>query len=71
MNELIFNLNQSAEKFYGGILLVYTGYKPKTHRLKAYRKYAKHISEDLNHVFKYPLEDGEENRLFDILNKAT
>lgn len=70
LNELIFNLNQSAEKFYGGILLVYTGYKPKTHRLKAYRKYAKHISEDLNHVFKYPLEDGEENRLFDILNKA-
>lgn len=35
LNELVFTLNQSAEKFYEGILLVYTGYKPKTHRLKA------------------------------------
>lgn len=70
LNELVFNLNQAAEKFYGGVLLVYTGYKPKTHRLKAYRKYAKHISEELNQVFKYPVGDFEEYRLFDILNKA-
>lgn len=70
LNEVIFNLNQSAEKFYGGLLLVYTGYKPKTHKLKVYRKYSKHIDESLNQVFKYPLEDSEEYRLFDILNKA-
>src|SRR5690606_19607718 len=70
LNEVIFNLNQSAEKFYGGLLLVFTGYKPKTHKLKVYRKYSKHIDESLNQVFKYPLEDREEYRLFDILNKA-
>ncbi|GGH28859.1 HEPN domain-containing protein [Sphingobacterium alkalisoli] len=70
LNEIIFTLNQSAEKFYGGLLLVYTGYKPKTHKLKVYRKYSKHIDENLNQVFKYPIDDREEYRLFDILNKA-
>lgn len=70
LNEIIFNLNQAAEKFYGGLLLVYTGYKPKTHKLKVYRKYSKHIDENLNQLFKYPIGDREEYRLFDILNKA-
>lgn len=70
LNEIIFTLNQAAEKFYGGLLLVYTGYKPKTHKLKVYRKYSKHIDEKLNQVFKYPIDDSEEYRLFDILNKA-
>ncbi|MEZ0451739.1 HEPN domain-containing protein [Sphingobacterium thalpophilum] len=70
LNEVMFILNQTAEKFYGGVLLVYTGYKPKTHRIKAYRKYAKHISENLYHVFRYPRTDSEENRLFKMLNDA-
>lgn len=70
LNEIIFNLNQAAEKLYGGLLLVFTGYKPKTHKLKVYRKYSKHIGENLNQVFKYPIDDSEEYRLFDILNKA-
>lgn len=70
LNEVIFNLNQSSEKFYGGILLVYTGYKPKTHKLKVYRKYSKHISEELHQLFKYPVGDAEEYRLFEILNNS-
>ncbi|WP_312790478.1 HEPN domain-containing protein [Sphingobacterium sp.] len=70
LNEVIFNLNQAAEKLYGGLLLVYTGYKPKTHKLKVYRKYSKHIDENLNQIFKYPIDDTEEYRLFDVLNKA-
>lgn len=70
LNEVIFNLNQATEKFYGGLLLVYTGYKPKTHKLKVYRKYSKHISVKLNHLFKYPNGNVEEYRLFDILNKS-
>lgn len=68
--QVVFNLNQTAEKFYGGLLLVYTGYKPKTHKLKVYRKYSKHIDEELNYLFKHPIGDREEYRLFDILNKA-
>lgn len=70
LNEIIFTLNQAAEKLYGGILLIYTGYKPKTHKLKVYRKYSKYIDENLNKVFKYPLDDPEEYKLFDILNRA-
>lgn len=70
LNEVMFILNQTAEKFYGGVLLIYTGYKPKTHRIKAYRKYAKHISDNLYHVFRHPPTDSEENRLFKILNDA-
>lgn len=70
LNEVIFILNQAVEKFYGGILLVYTGYKPKTHKIKVYRKYSKHISEDLHRLFKYPVGDPEEYRLFEILHKS-
>ncbi|QBR13554.1 HEPN domain-containing protein [Sphingobacterium sp. CZ-2] len=70
LNQVIFNLNQSVEKFYGGILLIYTGYKPKTHKIKIYRKYSKHISQELNQVFNFPIGDSEEVRLFDILNKS-
>jgi len=70
LNEVIFMLHQTTEKFYGGLLLVYTGYKPKTHKLTVYRKYSKHISEDLNRVFKFPKDDPEEFRLFDILNRS-
>ncbi len=68
--QVIFNLNQTAEKFYGGILLIFFGYKPKTHRLKVYRKYSKNISDKLNQIFNYPIGDSEEYRLFDILNKS-
>lgn len=70
LNEVIFILNQSAEKFYAGFLLVFTGYKPKLHRLKAYRKYAKNISEELYRVYRYPSRDSEERRLFKILNDS-
>ncbi|WP_099364891.1 HEPN domain-containing protein [Sphingobacterium sp. 1.A.4] len=70
LNQVIFNLNQSIEKFYGGILLIYTGYKPKTHKIKIYRKYSKHISQELNQLFNFPIGDSEEVRLFDILNKS-
>jgi len=70
LNQVIFNLNQSVEKFYGGILLIYTGYKPKTHKIKIYRKYSKHISQELNQLFNFPIGDPEEVRLFDILNKS-
>lgn len=70
LNEVIFLLHQTTERFYGGVLLVYTGYKPKSHKLKVYRKYSKHISEELNRVFKYPIDDPEEFRLFDLLHKS-
>lgn len=70
LDEVIFNLNQSVERFYGAILLIFTGYKPKSHKIKVYRKYSKNISEKLDRVFRYPIDDSEEYRLFDILHKS-
>lgn len=70
LNQVMFNLNQSVERFLGGILLVYTGYKPKTHNIKVLSKYAKHISGDLNLVFISSNRTSEELRLFDLLNKS-
>ena len=47
-------------------MLVFTGYKPKTHNLHKLRKYAKPISEELFLVF--PIEnDNSEKHLFDLL----
>ncbi len=70
LNQVIFNLNQSVERFFGGLLLIYTGYKPKTHNIKVLRKYAKHISDELNLIFGAPGGDPEDLRLFDLLNKS-
>lgn len=69
-NEVIFTLHQTAERLYGGILLIYTGYKPKTHNLRVYRKYSKHISEELHQIFRHPVADAEEYRLFNLFQKS-
>jgi len=70
LNEVVFLLHQTAEKLYAGTSLVFTGYKPKTHSLKTFRKCTKYISQDLNQVFCFPLDNIEELRLFDILQKS-
>jgi predicted nucleotidyltransferase/HEPN domain-containing protein len=70
LNEVIFILHQTTERLYAGLLLVYTGYKPKTHSLKQYKKYSKHISEELNRIFCYPIDNIEERRLFKIIQKS-
>src|SRR5690606_31211133 len=41
LNEVIFMLHLSAERFYRELLTVFTGYKSKTHKLKIYRMYSK------------------------------
>lgn len=64
-----FYLHQSTESLYYAILLVYTGYKPKTHNLFKLRKHAKHLSEELFLLF--PIEtDKEEKHLFDLLKRG-
>lgn len=65
-----FMLHQAAENFYNTILLVFTGYKPKTHNLDKLRQYAKHISEELFAIFPFPTENDEEKHLFDILKRG-
>jgi HEPN domain-containing protein len=64
-----FLLHQAAESLYYATLLVYTGYKPKTHNLYKLRRKAKHLSEELFLLF--PIEtDKIEKHLFEQLKKG-
>ncbi|WP_313239996.1 HEPN domain-containing protein [Sphingobacterium multivorum] len=65
-----FSLHQAAECLYSAVLLVYTGYKPKTHNLQKLRNYAKHISTDLYQLFLTPAWNEREQQLFDLLKKG-
>ena len=65
-----FSLHQAAECFYNTALLVFTGYKPKTHNLQKLRNYAKHISSALYAIFRTPISDEREYHLFDLLKRG-
>lgn len=65
-----FTLHQATECFYNTVLLVFTGYKPKTHNLQKLRNYAKHISTDLSTIFRTPPSDEREFHLFDLLKRG-
>lgn len=69
LSEGAFLLHQSAESFYYTTLLVFTGYKPKTHNLGKLRKQAKILSEELYLIF--PVEaNNQEKHLFDLLKRG-
>jgi HEPN domain-containing protein/predicted nucleotidyltransferase len=69
-NLVAHQLHQAVEAFYGTILLVFTGYKPKIHNLDKYRKQLKNISDDVITVFPYPTTDRYELELFSLLKRA-
>ncbi len=63
-----FNLHQAVECFYGTILLVYTNYKPKTHKIEKLRKM---VGQHDPIFFKtFPMGTDEEKRRFDLLRQA-
>ncbi len=63
-----FMLHQAAECFYGTVLLVYTNYKPKTHKLDKLRKM---VGQHDPVFFKtFPLDTDEERHCFDLLRQA-
>jgi HEPN domain-containing protein/predicted nucleotidyltransferase len=69
LNTSVFNLHQAAESFYNTTLLVFTGYKPKTHNLWKLRKQSKTLSEEFFLIF--PVETNEyESHLFDLLKQG-
>jgi len=69
LSDAAFLLHQATERFYYATLLVFTGYKPKTHNLLKLRKLAKHLSEELFLVF--PAETNKyEKHLFDLLKRG-
>jgi HEPN domain-containing protein/predicted nucleotidyltransferase len=67
-NIAIFQLHQSAERYYVTVELVFTHYKPKTHDLEILNKNAYHNDARFKTVF--PNQTNEEKRLFNLLQKA-
>jgi uncharacterized protein len=65
-----FELHQATENFYNTILLVFTGYKPKTHSLEKLRQYAKPYSKELMEIFPERTGDKTESHLFDLLKRG-
>jgi HEPN domain-containing protein len=66
-----FELHQAAEGFFNTTLLVFTGYKPKTHNLDKLRGYVKALSSELYLVFLNPrLSFEHERHLFDLLKRG-
>lgn len=63
-----FELYQAVENFYATLLLVYTNYKPKTHKLDKLRKMAG--QHDPVFFKTFPLGTDEEKRRFDLLKQA-
>ena len=63
-------LFQSAESLYTMILMVFVGYKPKTHNLGKYRKLIKQLAIEITEVFPIKESSKEDRMLFDLLNKA-
>jgi uncharacterized protein len=68
-NKAAFELHQATESLYYAVLLVFQGYKPKSHNLYKLRKYSKQLSEELYLLF--PIEnDKNEKKIFDLLKSG-
>lgn len=63
-----FMLHQATERTYNAIILVHTGYKPKTHNLDKLKRLCKRFSEALDAVF--PNNSAAEKHLFDLLKRG-
>jgi HEPN domain-containing protein/predicted nucleotidyltransferase len=70
LNDVAFLLHQTTERLYNTVLLVFTGYKPKTHNLEKLRQYAKPYSKELIEIFPDSTDDKLENHLFDLLKRG-
>ena len=63
-----FQLHQACERFYNAISLVFTNYRPHSHKLKELGARIKEYSRDLVSVF--PMNTDLEKRCFDLLYRA-
>lgn len=63
-----FMLHQAVETFYATVLLVYTNYKPKTHKLDKLCKMAGRY--DPAFLKTFPMDTDEQRRCFDLLKQA-
>lgn len=63
-----FELHQAVERIYNTVILVFRGYKPKTHNIEKLQRYAKHYSKELSAIFQR--NNNGEKHLFDLLRKG-
>ena len=63
-----FHLHQSTESFYHAILLVFSGYKPKTHDIKKLKGMVSNYHEDLLKIFHF--DTPEQTKCFELLRDA-
>ncbi|MBO9730780.1 MAG: HEPN domain-containing protein [Chitinophaga sp.] len=63
-----FYLHQAAERTYNAAILVFTGYKPRTHNLGRLIRLCRDFSPEMATVF--PNNTKEETHLFNLLKKA-
>jgi len=67
-NNAAFHLSQSTEGLFFAVLLVFTGYKPKSHNLERISEMVCDILPEFSDVF--PLKTDKERVNFDLLKKA-
>ena len=63
-----FSLHQATERYFHAVLLVYTGYKPKTHDIEVLAKQTAPLHPALEGAL--PRTSAEEQRLFSLLKRA-
>lgn len=63
-----FIIHQACERFYNAVSLVFTNYRPKSHKLNELGAGAKEFSRDLVSIF--PQNTDFEKRCFDLLCRA-
>lgn len=68
LNIAAFQLHQATERAYAAVLLVFTGYKPRTHNLGKLLHKCKEFAPELADVF--PGKPTNEKYLFELLKKA-
>ncbi len=68
LKKAAFLLHQATESFYNAILLVFTGYKPKTHDILELAKKARNYHNNLFMIF--PTETQEQEDCFTLLKDA-
>ncbi|MBZ0098264.1 MAG: HEPN domain-containing protein [Taibaiella sp.] len=64
----LFQAHQAAESIYNAVMLVFTGYKPKTHNIEMLYHYNKNHSKELAMVF--PQNTPEEKHYFEQLKRG-
>ncbi len=63
-----FQLHQAVERFYGAVMLVFTGYKPKRHNIETLGRRVSGCDADFLKVFPRATKEQDEN--FKLLKKA-